>query len=382
MGLHDTLLAVRPSADLDLIGRAYEVAARCHRGQLRKSGDPYISHPVMVATIMAGLGADDPTLCAAILHDTVEDTPFTPTALRREFGAEVSSLVAEHTALDHPRWRRLRAAEALTAIGSVDNRVVTLKMADRLHNMRTIEFLTPPTQVRKAREVLDIFAPAAEELRLPAIGRELQTLAFTTLIRNQSARSPRQRTIVALDIERSTTRPDPVKAELRTMLYELFDAALRSAGIYPEHRDPFMDRGDGLLALIHPVDQVPAAMLTSRVVPLLTRMVGAYNAGLPPGARQERQLRIRVVVHAGGVNYDANGCYGEALDTAFRLLDAPDAKKALATTPGPLLLVVSEDVGRAVVRLGRDRPDLGPCQRQISVQVGRERRLGRVFFPA
>jgi GTP diphosphokinase / guanosine-3',5'-bis(diphosphate) 3'-diphosphatase len=70
MGLHDTLLAKRPGADLDLIRRAYEVAARCHEGQLRESGDPYISHPVMVATIMAGLGADDQTLCAAILHDT------------------------------------------------------------------------------------------------------------------------------------------------------------------------------------------------------------------------------------------------------------------------------------------------------------------------
>jgi HD domain len=293
MGLHDTLLAKRPSADLDLIRRAYKVAARRHQGQLRKSGDPYISHPVMVATIMAGLEADDSTLCAAILHDTVEDTPFTSTALRREFGTE----------------------------------------------------------------------------------------AFATLIRGQSAGPPLPRTIVALDIERSTARPDPVKAELRIMLYELFDAALRSAGIHSEDRDPFMDRGDGLLALIHPVAGAPGPVLLSRAVPYLSRLLISYNAGLSAEARTLRQLRIRVVVHAGGVNYDANGCYGEALDTAFRLLDAPDAKKALATTPGPLLLVVSEDVGRAVIRLGRDRPDLGPCQRQISVQVGRERRLGRVFLP-
>jgi hypothetical protein len=382
MGLHDTLLAKRPGADLDLIRRAYQVAARCHRGQLRKSGDPYISHPVMVATIMAGLEADDSTLCAAILHDTVEDTPFTSTALRREFGAEVASLVAEHTALDHLGGRRrLKAAEALAAIESIDGRVATLKMADRLHNMRTLEFLPPPKQLRKAREVLDIFVPAAEELNLPAIGTELQSLAFATLIRGQSAEPPSPRTIVALDIERSTTRPDPVKAELRIMLYELFDAALRSAGIQSEDRDPFMDRGDGLLALIHPVAGATGPVLLSRVVPCLSRLLISYNAGLSAEARKLRQLRIRVVVHVGGVNYDAHGCYGEALDTAFRLLDAPDAKKALATAPGPLLLVVSEDVGRAVVRLGLDRPDLGPCQRQISVQIGYEGRLGRVFLP-
>jgi class 3 adenylate cyclase len=381
MGLHDTLLAVRPEADFDLIQRAYEVAARSHQGQVRMSGDPYISHPVMVATIMAGLEADGPTLCAAILHDTVEYTPFTLTALRREFGAEVASLVAEHMALDDlRRRRRLTADQILAAIGSADSRAVTLKMADRLHNMRTLEFLAPPKQLRKAREVLDIFAPVAEELCLSAIGSELETLAFGTLIRNQPARSPTHRTIVALDIERSTTRPDPVKAELRIMLYELFDAALRSAGIYPEHRDRFEDRGDGLLALLHPVETVPAALLLSRVVPLLARRVDTYNAGLPPGSRRERQLRIRVVVHAGEVNYDGHGCFGAALDTAFRLLDAPAAKEVLAAAPGPLLLVVSEDSYRAVVRHGLGM-NLGPCQRQISVQVGHEGRLGRVFLP-
>ena len=127
MGLHDTLLAVRPDVDLDLIGRAYEVAARCHQGQLRKSGDPYISHPLAVAAIMAGLAVDDQTLCAAILHDTVEDTPLTAADLKREFGAGVATLVTEQMALDHLRgWR---ASPALAAIKSADSRVATLKMA-------------------------------------------------------------------------------------------------------------------------------------------------------------------------------------------------------------------------------------------------------------
>ncbi len=88
-----------------------------------------------------------------------------------------------------------------------------------------------------------------------------------------------------------------------------------------------------------------------------------------------------MVAHTGEVNYDGNGCFGEALDTAFRLLDAPGAKKTLATAPGSLLLVVSEELWRAVVRHGPDGMDLGPCHRQVSVRVGGERRSGRVFLP-
>ena len=213
------------------------------------------------------------------------------------------------------------AAETLAAIGSADGRVATLKMADRLHNMRTLEFLTPPKQLVKAREVLDIFASAAEQLSLPAIGSELQTLAFATL-----SGTSRPVTVapdaLALDIERSTSRPAPLKAELRTMLYELFDAALRSAGIYPEHRDPFEDRGDGLLALIHPVDQVPTALLLSRVVPLLARMVQCLQrgstAGLPAGtpvadpcrrARGRGELRrSRLFRRSARHRFPAAGC--------------------------------------------------------------------------
>jgi hypothetical protein len=330
-GLRETLLTVRPGADFGLLQRAYHVSAQCHRGQYRKSGDPYITHPVAVATI-----------------------------------------VAEHMVLDRLRTRPgLRAAEALAAIGSADHRVATLKMADRLHNMRTLQFLRPPRQQRKAREVLDIFAPAAEELRMPTIGTELQTLAFATLIRNRAARLPSRRTIVALDIERSTSRPDPVKAELRIMLYELFDAALRGAGIYPDQRDPFIDRGDGLLALLHPGTQAPAALVLSRAVPYLGRLLATYNAGVGT----QRQLRVRVVVHAGEVNDDGRGWFGAALDTACRLLDAPAAKQALAAAPGPLLVVVSGDVCRS------GGMDLGPGPHRISVDVGGQHRDGWAFVP-
>jgi hypothetical protein len=115
---------------------------------------------------------------------------------------------------------------------------------------------------------------------------------------------PRHRAIVALDIERSTSRTDPVKAELRNKIYELFDAALRSAGIHQRHRDRFIDRGDGVLALIHPVDQAPKVLLLNHAIPALNRLLTDYNASIPHVSRMQRQLRVRVVVHAGEVHYD------------------------------------------------------------------------------
>jgi hypothetical protein len=264
-----------------------------------------------------------------------------------------------------------KAADVLAAVGSADRRVVTLKMMDRLHNMRTIEFLRPPRQLYKARETLDIYAPAAEGLRMPAVGIELQSLAIGTLIGSQPARLPSDRTIVALDIESSTSRPDPVKAQLRIMLYELFDAALRVAGIDADQRDPFIDRGDGLLALLHPVAQSPVALVLSRVVPYLVRLLATYNAEV----EAQRRLRIRVAVHAGEVNDDGHGWFGTALDTTCRLLDAPAAKQALAAAPGPLLAVVSA----ATCRSGAVALNAGA--RRIIVNVGGEHRDGWAFVP-
>jgi HD domain len=369
-GLRKTVIAAQPSADVESVRRAFDVAAYWHQGQTRRSGDPYITHPVSVATILAGLGADDQTVCAAILHDTVEDTPYTLTALCRDFGAGIAALVAEHKALDQISGvRERKAAQALTAITSADSRVVALKMADRLHNMRTLQFMPQETQLRKAREVLDFFGPAARQLSMGTVGPELETLAFAALRRARPVRPSCYRTIIALDIEDSTSRPDQVKAELRTMLYELFDVALRSAGIYPRHRDRFIDRGDGLLALIRPVDQAPKALLLNRVIPEFSRLLSAYNTSLPPQSSPQRQVRVRVVLHAGEVHYDPDGCYGEALDIAFRLLDAPVVKKTFRTAPDPLILVVSGDIYSSVVRHGYDQIDGGPFHRLITQQI-------------
>jgi len=192
---------------------------------------------------------------------------------------------------------------------------------------------------------------------------------------------PHYRAIVALDIESSTTRPNPVKGELRTKAYELFEVALCTAGIGKRYRDRFIDRGDGILALIHPVDQAPKALLLNRAVPLLGRLLAEYNASLPRHSQPQRQLRIRVVVHAGEVHYDANGCFGEALDVAFRLLDAARVKKALRESADPLVLVISEDIHRSVVRHGYDGIDRQSFQPLVRVCVAGRRYPGWVRCP-
>jgi class 3 adenylate cyclase len=192
---------------------------------------------------------------------------------------------------------------------------------------------------------------------------------------------PHHRTILAVDIESSTTRTNPIKAELRTTLYELFDAALCSAGICERHRDRFFDRGDGALALIHPVEQGSKVPLLSRALPTLNQLLTDYNASLPRLGRAERPLRIRVVVHAGEVHYDVNGCFGEALDVAFRLLDAPPVKKALRVAASPLILVVSEDIYRSVVRQRYDGIDQDTFHPLVRVQIAGDRYRGWIHSP-
>jgi hypothetical protein len=192
---------------------------------------------------------------------------------------------------------------------------------------------------------------------------------------------PHYRAIVALDIERSTSRPNPIKGELRNKTYELFEAALRTAGINKRHHDRLIDRGDGILALIHPVDQVPKALLLNRVVPFLNRLLIEYNGGLTRRSQPQRQLRMRVVMHAGEVHYDANGCFGEALDVAFRLLDAARVKRALRETADPLILVVSGDIYSSVVRHGYGGIDHQTFHPLVRVQVAGRRYPGWIHIP-
>ncbi|WP_237111862.1 bifunctional (p)ppGpp synthetase/guanosine-3',5'-bis(diphosphate) 3'-pyrophosphohydrolase [Nocardioides sp. WS12] len=173
-----------PKADLALLERAYVIAERLHADQKRKSGDPYITHPLAVTTILAGIGMTEPTLVAALLHDTVEDTPYTLEECRRDFGDEVAALVDGVTKLDKVVYGDSAQAETIRKMivaMSRDIRVLVIKLADRLHNMRTLRFVPQKSQERTARETLDIYAPLAHRLGMNTIKWELEDLAFSTL---------------------------------------------------------------------------------------------------------------------------------------------------------------------------------------------------------
>ncbi|TCJ22269.1 RelA/SpoT family protein [Nocardioides jejuensis] len=182
--LFRSVRASHPKADLALLERAYQTAEFHHREQRRKSGDPYITHPLAVTTILADIGMTEATLCAALLHDTVEDTAYTLEELRKDFGEEVAQLVDGVTKLDKVHYGANAEAETIRKMivaMSRDIRVLVIKLADRLHNMRTLRFVKQETQERKARETLDIFAPLAHRLGMNTIKWELEDLSFATL---------------------------------------------------------------------------------------------------------------------------------------------------------------------------------------------------------
>ncbi|QNE16638.1 bifunctional (p)ppGpp synthetase/guanosine-3',5'-bis(diphosphate) 3'-pyrophosphohydrolase [Kribbella qitaiheensis] len=176
--------ATHPKADLAIIERAYRTAEKHHTGQLRKSGDAYITHPLAVATILAELGMTAPTLCAALLHDTVEDTDYTIDELKKDFSEEIAMLVDGVTKLDKVKYGESAQAETIRKMVvamAKDIRVLVIKLADRLHNMRTLGFLRQEKQERIARETLEIYAPLAHRLGMNTIKWELEDLSFSTL---------------------------------------------------------------------------------------------------------------------------------------------------------------------------------------------------------
>src|SRR5690554_6941181 len=185
--LEPLLVAIRanhPRADLSLVERAFEVADRAHEGQKRKSGDPYITHPVAVATILAELGMTAPTLAAALLHDTVEDTEYSLEDLTRDFGEEIAMLVDGVTKLDKVTYGDAAQAETvrkMVVAMARAIRVLVIKLADRLHNARTWRFVSAESAARKARETIEIYAPLAHRLGMNTIKWELEDLSFATL---------------------------------------------------------------------------------------------------------------------------------------------------------------------------------------------------------
>lgn len=182
----DEIIELNPKYDIELIGRAYDVAAKMHEGQLRKSGEPYLIHPMAVVKILAELGMDEDTLVAGLLHDVVEDTEYTNEQLRQEFGEEVELLVDGVTKIGSLQYenKEERQAETLRKMFlamSKDIRVLIIKLADRLHNLRTINYMTPNKIVEKCSETLDIYAPLASRLGIYSIKFELEDICMRYL---------------------------------------------------------------------------------------------------------------------------------------------------------------------------------------------------------
>ncbi|OKJ71560.1 RelA/SpoT family protein [Streptomyces sp. CB02460] len=207
------------TSTLRQIERAYQVAERWHRGQKRKSGDPYITHPLAVTTILAELGMDPATLMAGLLHDTVEDTEYGLDTLRRDFGDQVALLVDGVTKLDKVKFGEAAQAETvrkMVVAMAKDPRVLVIKLADRLHNMRTMRYLKREKQEKKARETLEIYAPLAHRLGMNTIKWELEDLAFAILypkmydeiVRLVAERAPKRDEYLAIVT-------DEVQADLR-----------------------------------------------------------------------------------------------------------------------------------------------------------------------
>ncbi|MFB4197518.1 RelA/SpoT family protein [Streptomyces carpaticus] len=217
-----------PKADtavLRRIERAYQVAERWHRGQKRKSGDPYITHPLAVTTILAELGMDPATLMAGLLHDTVEDTEYGLDTLRRDFGDQVALLVDGVTKLDKVKFGEAAQAETvrkMVVAMAKDPRVLVIKLADRLHNMRTMRFLKREKQEQKARETLEIYAPLAHRLGMNTIKWELEDLAFAILYPKMYDE------IVRLVAERAPKRDEYLATVIDEVLADLRGARIKA----------------------------------------------------------------------------------------------------------------------------------------------------------
>ena len=176
-----------PSDDITMVEKAYDIAYNAHKEQKRRSGEPYIIHPLCVAIILADLELDKETIVAGILHDVVEDTVMTEEELTSIFGEEVALLVDGVTKLTQISWSMDKVeiqAENLRKMFlamAKDIRVILIKLADRLHNMRTLQYMKPEKQKEKARETMDIYAPIADRLGISKIKTELDDLSLKYL---------------------------------------------------------------------------------------------------------------------------------------------------------------------------------------------------------
>lgn len=220
-------MAYAPGADVALVERAFDFAARAHGGQRRLSGDPYITHPLAVAGILADLELDVVTVSAGLLHDVVEDTGVTLTDLEREFGPEITQLVDGVTKLTRIEYRSMQEEQVenlrkMFLAMSRDIRVLLIRLADRLHNMRTLGFLPPDRQKTTAQETLDVFAPLAHRLGVYRLKMELEDLALRYL------EPERYRELVALVSRRRAEREEFTGGIIAQLQERLAEAGIRA----------------------------------------------------------------------------------------------------------------------------------------------------------
>ena len=214
-----TIHKYHPSDDISMIEKAYKVAAEAHKDQKRKSGEPYIIHPLCVAIILADLEMDKETIAAGLLHDVVEDTVMTLDELTKEFGPEVAFLVDGVTKLTQLNWDKDKVeiqAENLRKMFlamAKDIRVIIIKLADRLHNMRTLQYMRPEKQKEKARETIEIYSPLADRLGISKIKIELDDLALRYLEPNVYKELEEK---IALTSEARQKFIDDIIAEIKT----------------------------------------------------------------------------------------------------------------------------------------------------------------------
>jgi guanosine-3',5'-bis(diphosphate) 3'-pyrophosphohydrolase len=224
----DAFRAHYPGGDVELLRRAYDTAVEAHQGQVRKTGDPYITHPVAVAHMLAQYGLDADTIAAAFLHDTIEDTPLTLAQVEQDFGKDIAQLIDGVTKLDRVRYSNREQAQAASIRKMVvamarDVRVLIIKLFDRLHNMRTVYALREAKQVRVARETLDVYAPLAHRLGVQEIKHEFEDRCFAILYPGPNA-----------EIQAKLAEASPEReAFIEKMIAEI-SAMLSDAGIEAE----------------------------------------------------------------------------------------------------------------------------------------------------
>ncbi len=306
-----TVRANHPKLDISIVERAYAVAEHFHEGQLRKSGDPYITHPLAVATILAELGMTGPTLAAALLHDTVEDTAYTVEGMRKDFGDEVAKLVDGVTKLDKVKYGDAAQSETvrkMVVAMAQDIRVLVIKLADRLHNARTWRYVSVESAQRKARETLEIYAPLAHRLGMNTIKWELEDLSFATLY-------PK----VYDEIVRLVAERAPAREEYLAVVRDQVGGDLGAAKIKATVTGPAQ-----ALLLRLPEDDRPRPRLRGHLRPGRRAGAGRLGAGLlrrarcparalEPGARPVQGLhRDAQVQHVPVAAHDGDRARGQA----------------------------------------------------------------------